>query len=157
MTIKINGIPVRGQLRQTGRTSLDYHSNMSPEWLVELEGGMDGTGAPCAALFVLTEQAAKERAAKGFESDGWIGYWEQVLRHSVLVESASPKDTKSGVVAALIKLGFEQAVAFPPALANVTPAASFTTSEMEFAAYMVADTDFGGCWDDAEQINMHLV
>ena len=64
--------------------------------------------------------------------------------------------TKSGIVAALISLGFRRDEgAFPPSLKTVVPAASFTAEEMSFAEYMIADDDFGGCWNDAEQINMH--
>lgn len=65
--------------------------------------------------------------------------------------------TKAGVVAALNKLGFNQSEGpFPPALASVPPSETFTAEEMSFAEYMVDDTDFGGCWNDAEQINLHL-
>jgi len=65
------------------------------------------------------------------------------------------KNTKSGIVAALIKLGFRQdAGPFPPSLKNVASGATFTADEMSFAEYMVADDDFGGCWNDETQINM---
>lgn len=67
------------------------------------------------------------------------------------------KTTKAGVVAALISLGyFQDSGPFPNALKTVSPSASFTGAEMEFAKYMIYDTDFGGCWNDANQINMHL-
>lgn len=67
------------------------------------------------------------------------------------------KPTKQGVVKALIDLGFSQSVgAFPPALKSVVPAEKATQQEVEWAKYLIYDNDFGGAWDDAEQINMHL-
>lgn len=67
------------------------------------------------------------------------------------------KNTKSGVVAALISKGYSQVSGpFPPPLKAVQPAATFTFEELLFAEYMINDTDFGGCWNDAAQINFHL-
>lgn len=64
--------------------------------------------------------------------------------------------TKVGVCAALNSLGFWQHEGpFPPSLISIVSAASFTPAELSFAEYLVADTDFGGAWNDAEQIEMH--
>lgn len=66
------------------------------------------------------------------------------------------KCTKAGVVKALIEMGYSQTEGpFPPALKTVSPAAEWTYEEMEFACYLVGDTDFGGAWNDGEQIEMH--
>lgn len=43
----------------------------------------------------------------------------------------------------------------PPALRGIAPAERATPEEVEFFKYLVADDDFGGAWNDAEQINMH--
>lgn len=64
--------------------------------------------------------------------------------------------TKAGVVAALIVKGYEQAGMFPEALKSTPPAESFSTEEERFAEYLIWDTDFGGAWNDAEQINSAL-
>jgi len=67
------------------------------------------------------------------------------------------QNTKSGVVAALIHRGFFQHEGpFPPHLKTITPAPSFTQGELEWADYIIADTDFGGAWNDATQLDMHL-
>lgn len=64
--------------------------------------------------------------------------------------------TKSGVTTSLIHLGFSQSEGpFPPSLVDVQPSESFTSEEMEFARYIAEDTDFGGAWNDAEQIDIH--
>lgn len=63
--------------------------------------------------------------------------------------------TKNELVAALMALGYEQSGTFPPSLKNIHAASNYTPEAMDFARYMVADTDFGGCWNDAEQIEMH--
>lgn len=67
------------------------------------------------------------------------------------------KPTKAGVKAALISLGYTlEAGIFPPALKDVVPAESFTPEDYRWAKYLIYDTDFGGAWDDAAQINLHL-
>lgn len=71
-------------------------------------------------------------------------------------ETTTKKLTKSGTVAALINFGYETEENRPPALAGIQPAERFTPKEREFAEYLIHDTDFGGAWNDAEQINMHL-
>lgn len=80
MTIIINGTAVRGQLRRTSRVSLGRHSRPVPEWLAELEGGMEGTGAPVAACIVLSEEDAAGVVKTPFDAGFWGGYWRQVLR-----------------------------------------------------------------------------
>jgi hypothetical protein len=84
ITITVLGQQVCGQLRKNGRHSLDYDSHVLPEWLLELEGGMAGTGAPPAELFTLSQSAAESLAAAGFDAGGWSGYGAQVLRISRL-------------------------------------------------------------------------
>lgn len=59
---------------------------------------------------------------------------------------------RPGVVAALHSLGFVEVKELPPALRTTPAALSFTREEMEFAKYLVFDTDFGGAWDDDGQI-----
>lgn len=67
------------------------------------------------------------------------------------------KPTKSGVVAALNHRGFSQDTGpFPPALKAVPAALHFTANELDWADYLINDTDFGGAWNDSSQINMHL-
>jgi hypothetical protein len=62
------------------------------------------------------------------------------------------RPTKAGVKAALIAAGFNH---FPNALKDVKPAPDFTSEDKLFANYLVWDTDFGGAWDDDDEINMH--
>lgn len=64
------------------------------------------------------------------------------------------KSTKAGVKAALNSLGYFTEM--PEALKTVKAAADFTADEKAFAKYLIYDTDFGGAWNDAAQINMHL-
>jgi len=61
--------------------------------------------------------------------------------------------TKAGVKAALISKGYSE---FPNALKAVDASKNFIREEMEFAEYLVADSDFGGAWNDNQQVNMHL-
>jgi hypothetical protein len=63
------------------------------------------------------------------------------------------KPTKSGVKAALIAMGYDY---FPVALASTCASVDFTEDEKRFARYLIWDTDFGGAWNDAEQINSQL-
>lgn len=68
------------------------------------------------------------------------------------------KPTKAGVKAALLSLGYTNEPDYmPPALLPTMAAATFDAEEMEWAKYLIYDTDFGGAWNDAAQINMHLV
>lgn len=62
------------------------------------------------------------------------------------------KPTKSGVVAALMEQGYET---MPFALRGISPA-PFTKEEWDWSRYLIFDNDFGGAWNDAAQINMHL-
>lgn len=43
----------------------------------------------------------------------------------------------------------------PSALWSVQSSSDFTDEDMAFARYLIYDTDFGGAWNDDEQINMH--
>lgn len=61
--------------------------------------------------------------------------------------------TKSGVVAALIEMGY---VKMPKALAGIEPK-PFNRDEWDFARYLIFDDDFGAAWNDSEQINMQLL
>ncbi len=63
------------------------------------------------------------------------------------------KPTKRGVKAALTSLGYDR---FPAPIAAVQAADTFTNEDQAFAEYLIWDTDFGGAWNDAEQINLHL-
>jgi hypothetical protein len=69
--------------------------------------------------------------------------------------TTSPKPTKSGVVRALFDAGY--GTMLPPSLSSIEPATAATQDERDFADYLIADTDFGGAWNDASQIDMHLV
>ena len=65
--------------------------------------------------------------------------------------------SKAGVVAALNHRGFHaENGPFPEVLKAIAPAATFTNEELEWADYLIADPDFGGAWNDAAQIEMHL-
>lgn len=79
---RINAKPVkvRGQLYKTNRQSLNFYSERCPEWTLQLEGGMLGTGAPSAATYVLSDAEAQERADAGFDAGWWGGYHAQVVR-----------------------------------------------------------------------------
>lgn len=78
------------------------------------------------------------------------------MAHAIRCGVNAEKPTKSGVAAALASLGYMSTVNdTPPALRNVPLAQTFTAEEMAFAKYLIWDTDFGGAWNDAEQINMH--
>lgn len=61
--------------------------------------------------------------------------------------------TKAGVKAALISKGYDY---FPKALENIKAAKEFNREDDSFADYLVYDNDFGGAWEDNEQINYHL-
>ena len=45
---------------------------------------------------------------------------------------------------------------FPVALASTCASVDFTEDEKRFARYLIWDTDFGGVWNDAEQMNSQL-
>lgn len=61
--------------------------------------------------------------------------------------------TKAGVVCALNALGFRADNGpFPAALKNIPSAASHTRDEYILALYLRDDDDFGGAWNDADQI-----
>ncbi len=66
------------------------------------------------------------------------------------------KLTKSGVKAALNQMGYNSKKDIPPALQPIKSSTSFTDNEMDFALYLIHDTDFGGAWNDETQINFHL-
>jgi len=130
-----------------------------------LDGGFTFSGylTPKTSAFDAAELAAKElwilrgqiaglkRAGTGSASecpaqyrDSWlIGYRAGVGQTL----------TKAGVKAALIAMGHES---FPSALKETVPSKDYIIEEKEFAEYLVADTDFGGAWNDDAQINLHL-
>ena len=65
------------------------------------------------------------------------------------------KPTKAGVKAALQSMGYNSQDDTPPALRGIEAATSFSSEEMSFARYLIYDTDFGGAWNDDDQINYH--
>lgn len=61
--------------------------------------------------------------------------------------------TKGGIVAALLAKGYSpEHGPFPPSLREVQAATVFTLADDEFANYLIHDTDCGGAWNDAAQI-----
>lgn len=65
------------------------------------------------------------------------------------------KPTRRGVVSALRSLGYTSEADTPPALRGIAPAQQATPDESAFAKYLIHDNDFGGAWNDADQILMH--
>ena len=62
--------------------------------------------------------------------------------------------TKAGIKRALIDLGYNR---FPAPMGAVEAATVASLAEVEFAQYLIWDTDFGGAWNDSAQIEMHTV
>ena len=65
------------------------------------------------------------------------------------------KATRCGVRAALKSMGYTEKNELLHALRNIEASADFTDEDMQFARYLIYDTDFGGAWNDDDQINYH--
>ena len=76
-------IQVRGEIRETGKTSQSFDDSVQPEWVVDLEGSPSGT--PCAAVYILPEAKAEEMAANGVNVGFWGGYHADVLKIAEVV------------------------------------------------------------------------
>lgn len=69
-----------------------------------------------------------------------------------MIATTEKRHTAAGVKAALTFLGH---TSLPFVLQSAPRAESFTAEEMSFAEYLATDNDFGGAWNDGEQIEMH--
>ena len=80
----------------------------------------------------------------------------QAAKSRCITVPKETKPTKAGVKAALIALTYD---CFPVALRDVNPAKEYSKEELEWAMYLIWDTDFGGAWHEKDQfqINANLV
>lgn len=67
------------------------------------------------------------------------------------------KPTRSGIKKYLKQIHRFKDHELPPLIQEARTVESWTAEEASFAEYMVYDNDFGGCWNDPEQISMHTV